>query len=73
VDLEAVTPYDAHTSPTRSAIFNAGKTSRINTAHFMADLLTETARFAQWCGKMPVLYNQATAGRTNRSPWPSTP
>lgn len=58
VDHAAVTPYDVHPSPTRSAIFNSGKTSRINTAHFMADLLTDNARFAEWEGRMPVVYNR---------------
>lgn len=58
VDHAAVTPYDAHPSPTRSAIFNSGKTSRINTAHFMADLLTDNPRFAEWEGRMPVVYNR---------------
>lgn len=36
VDEETVTEYEVHPSPTRSAIFNAGKSSRINVAHFMA-------------------------------------
>lgn len=58
VDHAAVTPYDVHPSPTRSAIFNAGQTSRINTAHFMADLLTDNPRFAEWEGRMPVVYNR---------------
>lgn len=57
VDHDAVTAYKAHPSPTRSAIFNAGKTSRINVAHFMADLLTQEQTW-QWSGQMPVLYNQ---------------
>lgn len=29
-----------HPSPTRSAVFNPGRTSRINVAHFMADLVS---------------------------------
>ena len=33
---EEVTAYEIHPSPTRSAIFDPGKTSRINVAHFMA-------------------------------------
>ena len=40
IDYDAVSPYDLVPSPTRSAIFNPGKTSRINVAHFMAELLT---------------------------------
>lgn len=57
-DAPAVTAYDLHPAPTRSAIFNAGKTHRINVAHFMADLLTDDALWQQWRGKMPVLYNR---------------
>lgn len=45
-------------APTRSAIFNAGQTSRINVAHFMADLLTDDTRWSAWSGQMPVLYNR---------------
>lgn len=58
-DAEAVTAYDAHASPVRSAIFNAGKTSRINVAHFMAELITDGDTWAAWQGSMPVLYNMA--------------
>lgn len=54
---EHVSGYTAHNSPTRSAIFNAGKTSRINVAHFMAQLITEKDVWKQWKGKMPVIYN----------------
>jgi NAD(P)-dependent dehydrogenase (short-subunit alcohol dehydrogenase family) len=53
-----VTEYDAHASPTRSAIFDPGKTSRINVAHFMADLITNHDTWNKWMGKMPVLYNR---------------
>ncbi|MCH1504961.1 MAG: SDR family oxidoreductase [Verrucomicrobiales bacterium] len=55
---ESVTEYDLHASPIRSAIFNAGKTSRINVAHFMADLLTDPRLWDQWKGQMPVIYNR---------------
>ena len=30
IDAEEVSPYELHPSPTRSAIFDAGRTSRIN-------------------------------------------
>ena len=53
-----VTDYELHHSPTRSAIFNAGKTSRINVAHFMARLVTDPELWKEWRGKMPVIYNQ---------------
>jgi putative NADH-flavin reductase len=56
-----VTPYDEHPSPTRSAIFNPGTTSRINVAHFMARLLTDIKTWHEWCGHMPVIYNQTAA------------
>ncbi len=55
---DAVTPYTINPSPTRSAIFNAGKTSRINVADFIARLLTEEDAWAEWSGRAPVLYNQ---------------
>jgi putative NADH-flavin reductase len=58
IDRPNVSDYDVHASPTRSAIFNAGTTSRINVAHFMADLITDHATWRIWQGKMPVLYNR---------------
>ncbi|MCG8701069.1 MAG: hypothetical protein MI922_23655, partial [Bacteroidales bacterium] len=57
---EQVTAYEAFPSPIRSAIFNPGKTSRINVAHFMAELITHDDVWMQWKGKMPVLYNEET-------------
>lgn len=54
---EKVTAYDIYTSPIRSAIFDPGKTSRINVAHFMADLVTNESLWNKWKGKMPVIYN----------------
>jgi len=58
---DAVTEYELHASPVRSAIFDAGKTSRINVSHFMADLITDNARWENWRGRMPVIYNKASA------------
>lgn len=58
IDEDRVTQYEAHPSPTRSAIFNAGRTSRINVAHFMADLITDGAVWNRWKGMMPVIYNK---------------
>jgi putative NADH-flavin reductase len=40
IDEDRVTEYEVYASPIRSAIFDAGVTSRINVAHFMADLIT---------------------------------
>lgn len=58
-NADVVTEYNEHPSPTRSAIFNPGATSRINVAHFMARLLTEEATWNMWRGQMPVIYNAA--------------
>ncbi len=57
-DEEAVTDYELHPSPTRSAIFDAGKTSRINVADFMARLAEGGELWEQWQGQMPVIYNK---------------
>lgn len=61
INEDKVTPYDIVPSPTRSAIFNAGKTSRVNVAHFMADLITNEALWTEWQGQMPVVYNEGYA------------
>lgn len=58
IDAPEVTPYDAFASPTRSAIFNPGRTSRINVAAFMAELIADPDCWARWKGQMPVLYNR---------------
>ncbi|MEH6737088.1 MAG: NAD(P)-binding oxidoreductase [Sulfitobacter sp.] len=59
-DEVKVTEYDINTSPTRSAIFDAGSTSRINVAHFMAQLSESDSTWKMWRGKMPVIYNTAS-------------
>jgi nucleoside-diphosphate-sugar epimerase len=59
VDSEAVTEYEIHPSPVRSAIFDAGKTSRINVAHFMSQLIINDSIWDKWKGQMPVIYNAA--------------
>jgi hypothetical protein len=58
INEDEVTEYEVHPSPTRSAIFDAGSTSRINVAHFMARLITEADIWNQWKGQMPVIYNK---------------
>ncbi len=58
VDQADVTDYSVHPSPTRSAIFDAGTTSRINVADFMAQLIDDDAVWQMWNGRMPVIYNQ---------------
>ncbi|KAA3663813.1 MAG: NAD(P)-dependent oxidoreductase [Chloroflexi bacterium] len=59
IDEDTVTDYDLHPSPIVSPIFNSGTTSRINVAHFMADLMTDEDCWEKWQGQMPVIYNQA--------------
>jgi len=58
VDEDKVTKYEVHPSPIRDPIFNPGQTSRINVAHFMADLITDDNIWCKWKGKMPVIYNK---------------
>jgi hypothetical protein len=57
-DDSEVTEYAVHPSPIRSPIFDAGLTSRINVAHFMAQLITDDDTWKEWKGKMPVIYNK---------------
>ena len=57
---DEVSDYEVHPSPTRSAIFNAGTTSRINVGHFMADLITDDNTWNKWKGQMLVIYNKAS-------------
>ena len=59
IENDEVSPYSIHVSPIRS-IFNAGKTSRINVAHFMVQLITDTGTWSKWKGRMPVIYNNGT-------------
>lgn len=59
IDEDEVTEYTVHPSPTRSPIFDPGQTSRINVGHFMAELITNDAIWAEWNGRMPVIYNLA--------------
>jgi hypothetical protein len=57
IDEEKVTKYDVHVSPTRSAIFDSGKTSRINVAHFMSHLILDDAKCQH---QIPVIYINLT-------------
>jgi hypothetical protein len=60
LDRDQVTEYEVHPSPTRSAVFDPGSTSRINVAHFMARLIAEGDTWDRWKGQMPVIYNKAS-------------
>ncbi|MDP1990405.1 MAG: SDR family oxidoreductase [Syntrophales bacterium] len=61
INENQVTKYEAHPSPTRSAIFSPGKTSRINVAHFMAELIADDDTWRRWKGQMPVIYNKTAS------------
>ena len=61
IDESEVTEYEVHSSPTRSAIFDAGETSRINVGHFMADLIVDDDMWKKWKGQMPVIYNKTSS------------
>ena len=58
-DEVEVSEYEIHQSPTRNVIFDAGSSSRINVANFMASLATDSELWDVWRGKMPVIYNDA--------------
>ena len=58
VDEATAAQFSLHPSPIKSAIFEAGVTSRINVGCFMADLIGDDAIWNQWKGRMPVIYNR---------------
>ncbi|SFF89963.1 NAD(P)-dependent oxidoreductase [Sunxiuqinia elliptica] len=58
INEECVTEYELYGSPIRSALFNPGKTSRINVGNFMARLIVESSLWDNWKGQMPVIYNK---------------
>lgn len=57
INEDKVTKYEEYPSPIRSAIFDAGTTSRINVANFMSELITDNKLWNKWKGQMPVIYN----------------
>jgi nucleoside-diphosphate-sugar epimerase len=59
INHESVTQYDVYPSPIRSAIFDSGKTSRINVAHFISRLILDDSTWQKWKGQMPVIYNSS--------------
>ncbi len=58
INEDIVSGYEIHASPTRSALSNPGKTSRINVGNFMSRLIVENDLWNKWKGKMPVIYNK---------------
>ena len=63
IDEENISEYEIYPSPIRSAIFDAGKTSRINVGHFMAHLINDNKLWQQWKGQMPVIYNKSSGAK----------
>lgn len=57
INEEKESEYEIFESPKQSPVFNAGKTSRINVSHFMAELLLNKKLWKKWKYKMPVIYN----------------
>lgn len=62
LDENVSSEYDVHPSPTRSALFSPGTTSRSNVAHFMTELITDDAVWRRWKSQMPVIYNKESRG-----------
>ena len=60
INEDNVTEYELYASPIRSAVFNPGKTSRINVGNFMSRLIVENDLWNKWKGQMPVIYNKET-------------
>lgn len=60
INDDKVSDYEIYPSPIRSAIFNAGKTSRINVGHFMMKLISNASLWITWKGQMPVIYNKSS-------------
>ncbi len=58
INEEKVSAYEIIESPRRSPVFDAGKTSRINVAHFIVELLLNGDWWDLWEFKMPVIYNK---------------
>ncbi|MFK7812982.1 MAG: NAD(P)-dependent oxidoreductase [Maribacter sp.] len=60
INAESTSEIEVYPSPIRS-ILKDGQISRINVAHFMADLITDNEIWNKWKGQMPVIYNEGTA------------
>jgi putative NADH-flavin reductase len=58
VNTDSVSEYEVFASPIRSPLFKPGETSRINVAHFMAELICNNETWDVWKGQMPVIYNK---------------
>lgn len=59
INKEETGSYEIYESPKSSPVFAAGKTSRIDVAHFMAELLSDEGLWEKWKFKMPVIYSRS--------------
>tara|TARA_B100000029_G_scaffold258221_1_gene254894 strand:+ start:443 stop:1192 length:750 start_codon:yes stop_codon:yes gene_type:complete len=57
INQEEISQYTIHSSP-KHTLFKPGKTSRINVAHFISELISNEKIWIEWKGKMPVIYNK---------------
>lgn len=57
IDEHEASAYSVHPSPLTS-LFKPRTTSRINVAHFMAELVVNRSLWEEWKGRMPVIYNE---------------
>ena len=57
INEKEISPYTNHSSPIHT-LFKPGKTSRINVAHFISELISNEKIWIEWKGKMPVIYNK---------------
>ena len=58
INNEKTTEYELYEKKTRSPIFNAGKTSRINVSQYMVELVLNDTLWNVWKFKTPVIYNK---------------
>ncbi|MBK8946676.1 MAG: NAD(P)H-binding protein [Ignavibacteriae bacterium] len=58
IDENSKSNYEIFPQKISSPIFNPGKTSRINVADFMVELITNEKLWNEWNHKTPVIYNK---------------
>lgn len=57
IDRKDRSDYELYSSPISDPIFSPKKTSRVNVAHFMVELLVSRRLWNDWKNDMPVIYN----------------
>lgn len=58
IDEDSPSAVTVHPTVIRDPLLAPGKTSRINVARFMVDLLSDDKLWEKWRGRMPVIYNR---------------